>query len=673
MTKTRSDDFKQPIEEYDSKKPGIKSAKNYFFQPLCLFHSYIEPHFSDDKTKKHGETYHRSELSPHTDKEPEKFCKTDKGKKELKQGGRAHFGAYANNFERSGDSFKTPPKKQKPSKISNGNDKTTGNAALYDESLNYKLSLCESLAGLVSDKPNIKAGFYNNYPCVMVYIKPISIFKSAENTHKPSEATLEAWSNFLISIYVGYVNYKAAQQNIPIELVRRSSFGFTTPTISVTGNSIRISMGIVPDTYLQVLADGLNQLDQLISDIRDPEKNNRQLINSFYGSDEHKKYLCKKYATPNLTNIFHSLWQQVEKNGKTTLQNLMRTANCRDGIAAKVYQSLNNGTNLLVAVTNATEWAISRLEIKNDTLSFNHDEISYDITSSENHEAIINDEKFWGFVNNIILSAKNNLPNFKDKSALIKALENKVRTKTISDIYNLLDVLNVLILISVLRKVSSSTKYEDGYESDSEEETTFDTETVYTKKLIVSNGMRAILAALLAIKNKLDAYSLFLDKAYYEVADAIKLINLIEGKFIHVEEKQESSCTVYLRDANACVTNGKADEYKVDINKIVQKILILDTTSSTTEQMHTHIENFSKSRATCLFFVSSGLKHEQFGADRNAYGTVRIFAKEKTVLDGYYDQIKKNEKSVNSPISHEYRRAEKKLGAVPTAAAMLKK
>ena len=685
--KTQHLEYKEKIENEALDLVGNSHAKpgtSYLFKPLSPFHSYMDGYLADDENKKHGETYHRSEHSPHKDKKVNKYYA-----KKMLNGDRAHLGAYANNFERTGDFFRV-------SRLPNGTrvilhpHTTPGDALLYDAILNYKLSLCKSLAKKIGNEDYIKAGFYNNYPCLMVYVKPASIHKAAENEYVPTDPALKAWANFLISIYVGYVNFEAKKKNIDIELVRRSSFGFLSPSIAVTVSSIRINVGIVPDAYVDVLADGLERLNEVLSYLHNKRKIKQSLpADCFYGKTAHKNYLktgrAKNYATPVLDDIFQLLWQQVENGGKTTLQNMMRTSFCRDGISAKVYESLEeDAENFLAAMTAGLEWALSRMAVtkkgKGKQLSFdNNGTIAYPLsTRAEAIEKKFEDTKFWDFIRQVTTAAKENYNDNADIQALIKDINTRAKHQFVSGIYKQLEVLNELILLDVLKQQTAvpSRSFEDGYGSDSEDEAPFDDETVHSRKLIVSNGMRATLATLLAIGSKLKDFSLYVDSAYYEIAYGIDLLESFEDQAITLRKPVAmTTASTYLFDVNACVTDGVATKsnFNTFANKTKNKFLVLDTTSATTDQMHNYVKFFSQTRARSMIFVSSGLKNEQLGADKNAYGTIRLFTKNKSLLRNYYNTIKKKEPPVDSPISHEYRRAQKQLGAVPTISAIFKK
>lgn len=460
----------------------------------------------------------------------------------------------------------------------------------------------------------------------------------------------------------------------------------STPTVAVTGSSIRINTGIVPSEYVSILADGLKSLNQAIIELHNPARIKFALpVNCFYGSDAHKAYLTvdgkQKYATEALSDIFQILWQQVEKKGKTTLQNMMRTSFCRDGISAIVYQSLEeNNENLFMSMANGLAWAASQMRIVDETLSFNNArEIHYPLTAqAEVVTTQINDATFWGFITRLFGDTFNHYRANPVMSILINDIHGKAYNRTVTGLYKRLEVLNELIFLSVLEKqaVLPARSFEDGYGSDSEDEESFESETVYTKKLIVSNGMRAILATLLVIGYKLTDFSLYADAAYYEVAYGAKLLKAFAGQSITLRKPVAmTTASVYLFDVNACVTDGVNARSNFDsfVTRTEQKTLVLDTTSATTDQMHEYVEQFSKTRAKAMMFVSSGLKNEQLGADKNSYGTIRFFTKDKPLLKSYYDTTKNKEPAVDSPISHEYRRTLKQLGAVPTARAILKK
>lgn len=199
------------------------------------------------------------------------------------------------------------------------------------------------------------------------------------------------------------------------------------------------------------------------------------------------------------------------------------------------------------------------------------------------------------------------------------------------------------------------------------------------KKIITHNGMRALLSSVessakvvmaseLAYREKLrvDAAG-----SYYELSDALKAAN------IPAEITDDpANAHVVMRDANSCVTEGPkgATDVMESLTSSTARIWIIDTTSSTQIQMTALVEAFRGSKASVLYLASSGFKQEQFGSDRNQYGTLRAFTDNTDEGKDMLNQILALTKKSDKPLAvtaHLFRRAMKKFGAVPRNANIL--
>lgn len=143
--------------------------------------------------------------------------------------------------------------------------------------------------------------------------------------------------------------------------------------------------------------------------------------------------------------------------------------------------------------------------------------------------------------------------------------------------------------------------------------------------------------------------------------------------------KKMDHAKIILGDYNHCVTSLSVKR-SFDISKNVtwktKSALIVDVTSATLEGMSLLVEKFRRDMPATLILilVSSGLKNEQGGTDKNAYGTVRFFVKrsKKTQLRECYDALKEHTAyKRQSIVSHSVRRSFKVAGLVPTIEAIL--
>jgi hypothetical protein len=236
-------------------------------------------------------------------------------------------------------------------------------------------------------------------------------------------------------------------------------------------------------------------------------------------------------------------------------------------------------------------------------------------------------------------------------------------------LYDHLEFLNELIYLIAI-ETAKEDEYGDGHGSDSEVETEINQVKIWSKKVVVHNGMRAIWAAISTIVSHLGEKNpsrVFLQDAYYEAPLGLPIIaQLHEANIMKVDTL--SLANIVLCDLNPCITTQKSikDYDAIPYENLQGKILILDSTSSTAQKVHGHLQQFTRSRVAALLLVDSGLKNQQIGADKNQYGTVRIFTRDKKLTEKLYQHIKKNEPPLLSPTSHRHRRIMKRLGAVPT-------
>jgi hypothetical protein len=164
--------------------------------------------------------------------------------------------------------------------------------------------------------------------------------------------------------------------------------------------------------------------------------------------------------------------------------------------------------------------------------------------------------------------------------------------------------------------------------------------------------------------------TIYLGAAYYETLSALKSFKSVK---VYNKVKQIGLSEIIFFDANPCVKTLVAPALPMSLELKDKVVMIVDTTSATMEDHARWYDEFVKSKlAALLFFVASGLKHEQISSDRNPYGTVRVFAKDKAVLTRAIEFIKTHEKPMTSQVSHEFRRFFKLIHATPSNQGVIK-
>ena len=616
----------------------------------------------------------------------ERYCRSEKhdlikqlGKKaelcytsstELKNGMKAHAGSYGTISQMLGDKFKVTDETP---------EHHPSDAILYDAILTYKNKCCANVVDEFSTKRKgsaIDVGHHNDYPCIMVHINEDTIHKTFK-TKNPSPAAFEGWVNFLLSYFTGLVNYNAYKIGLPIELGRRGSFGFILPTVSPTGASFRISMGIVPKNYIDLLIEVLVIFDKALTTIIDNTLDFAELPDdTFYYSKKHKNYLNKKYPDVKPKDALQLLWAQVEKNGQTTVQNITRTAFARDGIACAAFNACIEQKKLdpEAAFNQALLWAIENIDVTNNKLSFNQTNVfEYSKKLSES-AYLTKDEDFWQLIKLI----HDRIHELDDETtrACLQQVATCIKEQTLQNLYPAFELLHNAIFIYSIN-TRDEEDYGDGYGSDSETEDDPENPKLFAKKIITHSGMRAIWGAISACNNRVSKIRIYLQEAYYEVPLGIHMIKLLEEWNSVTVVKEISKANVIMYDINACITNEQAIQDRLTINDLTEerKYIILDATSASSSQVRKFLPLITNenSRAHTLLVVESGFKNQQLGGDKNPHGIIRIFSRDKKRRDEFYSAIKKIEKPVVSPTSHRYRHQMKLFGATQSNQAILSK
>ena len=159
--------------------------------------------------------------------------------------------------------------------------------------------------------------------------------------------------------------------------------------------------------------------------------------------------------------------------------------------------------------------------------------------------------------------------------------------------------------------------------SDSEAELESENNNIYCKKITLASGMNAIMTL---HDNNLDQYfsgTTVSGHVYYEYEDLVRLTG-----------KRRA-----IIDLNPCVNTLVWGRQK--LNNIPEKTIlsadIFDVTSSTTDEI-AKILNLRHLK-TITVFVRSGTKHGSGGLDINAFGEIRVFTRNKGILQAMVNCI----------------------------------
>ena len=689
------------------------SKKNYLASsigiPCCTFLRLFTTspyHDSGTESPELANTYYRGDRSFNTrsiGRENFSFQTKNRGKKKLKGADHRHLGEW-HHYEEALKLRSQSVKEQK-------ND-DRGDGHLYNALLNYKNEICEYIVNSYyfnSSRPTstIVPGFYNEYPCVMVYTPFV-----LETTSKLTLTTKKSWTVVIMCFFTGLMNFIAfKRENLPLELVIRPSFSFFTPTMSETGESFRLSVGIIPEAYADVLVKGLMILNGVLTNLKTtPKKFDQKLPDDIYlYTPEYQTYFGQnKTQSPTLPKTILSLLAgKVEKDnsGKSAITNLVRTFAMQAALIMHFYQKLCQATNLDLdnqvythLFVETLGWGLNHAAVNKTHLSIEPPELQKIMIEPLSKSKEINEQKFWELIKNISktlsqgLTTEYSLELAKRVKESGHRLNTKIlklaETKKIDQLYYNLEKLNELIHVQSIIEPYGDESDSYGSESDQGEDET----NIYRKKIIVENGMASIIGACqgaiyhcakMASPEKEHA-KILTYKLYFESKYAWKLLKLnpqvkeIKDFLEKIEKNRTTNkreADILMLDSNPVITDGKECQppLEIAINTLSNKVLIVDSTSSTLETYQKWVGLFkNKDHIEILMFVSSGLKNEQVCADNNPYGTIRVFARQVRALNDVLDYIKSVKRPIRSNVSHYRRRLYKHLGGTPRNNLILK-
>lgn len=480
----------------------------------------------------------------------------------------------------------------------------------------------------------------SNYPCVVVRLPifnvdwappnnlPVNSLAMHFQKGNGKDLTASPLQCLCVAVFIANVNALAWNNGIPIEMVHRAGFGFNSPSVAETKETFRINMGIVPDAYANLVAQALSETFKLFI-----------LVTT--SKDQFWARLAQKVPAP----------KNVRVKSKHTLlyELLMRCCWRVDVLIDQLWKRQSNNQSAQKVTCSmlqiALQLMVNKIEVS-DAGSVEGDKLK---------ELSIAEKKQWP-ANNI-----NNLVEDTIWYTLIRRLLRSLgcndHFEGIQGVYAKLEKAN---LAFVHQHAQSDVETKDGYGSDSDDEFNDDVHgRIYVRKLRVHNGMKAIcLAVRVAIhqldNNKCQTFSICDHFMYFETEEALKTISWTEPikkvspKIVHrqlkpKEAKREVSENVLLMfDLNhfnkigGYSENGSLAEC---LEKAKPKIVLLDHTSSTSDQLLEAVRSCLKSPGVSLILlVLSGIKHDQGGADYSPYGEMRLIARKNSIVKSLYGQ-----------------------------------
>lgn len=576
-------------------------------------------------------------------------------------------------------------------------DELKGN--VRDDLLIYKNSMTKVIVNhfeeLTSNEQKIKKkytqkNFYlrpiiyaeNDYPCVLV---SLPILNPAETKN---EATIywhkhpKPFQKLLIACFIAYTNVEAMHANIPIEIVSRASFGHNIPSVCETNNTFRISVGVIPKCYANLIATALFKLNTAISIITDQNSppapfdekfltqvrmyNVKKLkgkiySNSYYDSllkhnafaeaensdtafqqlyEEFHKLNNKKkvnkgksvFIPVNIEN--KSIWEAIRETGdsmgKSILDECFRQKGTVDWFANQVMDALLRKSAHPI---EDTLYKLLKYLTYNETVTMDYEKIhtelqkKYEFENKKFTELYKDDPDFFNITRQLCKAFSINPPTYNLYARLEKA-----GTKFMTTYKSKKD-------IDTTPDYGSDSEFSADL-SDEEQKNKF--HFAHTK-LRLCAGMKAILLAQYAALSylrlhKVKEYTTDVMQMYYEVEDALQLVETNELTIKSTGKK------ILFFDLNHCNATNSATNYglKEKLESFDPIIVILDYTSSTLSTIMKALKMcFFRKNIEFVLLVESGLKNEQGGQDFNPYGEIRVLANTNALVKKVVELIKK--------------------------------
>lgn len=560
------------------------------------------------------------------------------------------------------------------------NDAINANSELlYDQLLKYKCKLCEIVVDKCKTfgKKRMNVYIQNDFPCIIVQVEMFKNKLGEKNLYEICVAYFSAISNYI-----------AKKNRIPIEMVIRASIGHNIPCVSPTKTSFRINIGVVPTIYAtNVLVESLKLFNRKCQEIfgekLELEKEEIEKIN-----DDIKKYNEKKQEkskNPKIVEewdsgntIFNLLCKRGDSSGKSVSFQITRLNQYIELLCDYVHLEIMGNSEELHLSAGPIRKMLKKFCFKNGRITMNIQKTDYltdyfDFCDEENPE-IKNDTNFWKIL---------------EKIASAIRMWNVVRIKKIHGLHSKLEEANSKFIKNCTQQS------EDGYGSDSDGEADINLNTkstivsyfskqnvqlkCFSKKVIVSTGMRAINLVFALAKCLTHTKEAMTAQMYYETRDAIKnAADEISVEILGFVKSQQK--VIRFIDLNFCAKSSK-DHSKVNLDNIQkiskearEQVIVFDYTSATTDKINKTIRLFMP-HVKVLLLVNSGSKNEQIGADNNPYGTIRIVSTEKNILNSLYSGLTEALDSKNEQLPkhlHNIRKAYKDIGAVVTNKSIFK-
>lgn len=548
--------------------------------------------------------------------------------------------------------FNSPPSPEK---------KSDTKSLFYDNYLVYRQLYCKKIIDKLKGG-DIKLNADNQYPCILLAtpMPPVlADMKHHPESSRPSalKTAEKCWTKLVTCYFVAITNHLAFSQGIPIEIVFASGFGGLLPSVSECHTSIRINLGLVPNTYVQILVKAIKQLYGVFNkDFMEIMKTTT--ISTLYIQAQNQ-YAPNKQI--ELMNIWDWLWSKADKSSKSVIYQFQRKHKVLEALTDYIFRQLSSKSPLsvkqkiqpLVELSKLFEVIDGRITVLAETHAHSKNWFAFPTHTHyvKKPYATINDKVFWKMLTKLV--------------GLLGGDHTFIEKKQLFGLYAFLDKTHKKFLKDAISAKSLQREPASDSECETDEQTPW-----YGKKVIVANGMRAINTARRAVEHYIGApishKNIDTRASYYETAKAMKLV--LSSTPLPKQTAPRITPEIIIFDLNHANT---AQTTPITFPKKDYTAIILDYTSATTEKIRQYIYK-CKEYTKLILLVSSGTKNEQAGADLNAYGTLRILTPNKNECKRLYNTLIKTEDAIHYNTSHQARRAYKAQAMLPSFKNLIK-
>lgn len=554
--------------------------------------------------------------------------------------------------------------------------------------------------------------YENQYPCVMVKLPLLSPAEMNNEAAAYWSKHPKAMQGLLLASFIAFLNVEAISAGIPIETVIRASFGHNLPSVSVTDNTFRINVGIIPKRYAVLMGKALYRLNQACAQLSDDDAIAAPFKNDFFASV--RRYNAKKlknaidtkarYKSLRGTRVYQkaaesdvafkklyqafrkcnegkpskgrahfvpltlrhlNVWKVIrspgDSKGRPLLAECFRKHEAVDWFANEMMKAILDENEHRPAIEVALYRLLSKLNIS-DTVTMNYTRIRRDLKQNKrsfdclSFQTLYQQDQDFDTITQLLFKALNAK---RPAGALYAELEKA--TVEFSQVYRGSDELDA----------SDDFGSESEFSEEMSAENSEDPPIYFThEKRRLCSGMKAIVSAQYAALSYLKAhnvkaYKQDVEQMYYEVVDALKLIKGKKPVANKVRANIHDAILHY--DLNHCNAENAADNLSLTrkLKQIKPSVVILDYTSATYAEVERAMKQcLSQDKVELVILVESGLKNSQAGGDFNPYGEIRLIARDQDTRDSVAAKLDEGlaEEDKLPVQTHEMVRAHKRRG-----------